>query len=91
MGGPHCLLCHPWYRRPPPLPVPVVLWPSIQVDLKAQVQPITRSILKVELTITPDFEFNPEIHGSGYVHGLLARCLSVCPCVPGARCVESAS
>lgn len=37
----------------------------VQVDLKAQVQPITRSILKVELTITPDFEFNPEIHGSG--------------------------
>ncbi len=38
-----------------------------KVELKASVQPITRSILKVELTITPDFEFNPEIHGTRFV------------------------
>ncbi len=37
-----------------------------QVELKAAVQPITRSILKVELTITPDFEFNAEVHGTRY-------------------------
>jgi pre-mRNA-splicing helicase BRR2 len=36
----------------------------LQLELQAQVQPITRSILKVELTITPDFEFNPEFHGA---------------------------
>lgn len=37
----------------------------LQLELQAQVQPITRSILKVELTITPDFEFAPEFHSAG--------------------------
>jgi hypothetical protein len=45
-------MCEMWWR-----------W-LLQLELQAQVQPITRSILKVELNITPDFEFNPEFHGA---------------------------
>ena len=36
-----------------------------RLELAAHVQPITRSVLKVELTITPDFAFNDDIHGWG--------------------------
>ena len=35
-----------------------------RLDLSATVQPITRSLLKVELTITPDFEWDEEFHGT---------------------------
>jgi len=35
-----------------------------RVDLSAHVQPITRSILRVDLTITPDFQWNSKVHGS---------------------------
>ncbi|BFZ63546.1 Pre-mRNA-splicing helicase BRR2 [Saitoella coloradoensis] len=35
-----------------------------KLELSAQVQPITRSLLNVELTITPDFEWNDAIHGN---------------------------
>ncbi|KAI9710141.1 MAG: DEIH-box ATPase [Bogoriella megaspora] len=34
------------------------------LDVKAQVQPLTRSTLKVELTITPDFEWDDQLHGA---------------------------
>ncbi|QIW95898.1 hypothetical protein AMS68_001416 [Peltaster fructicola] len=34
-----------------------------RLDLQAQVQPITRSLLRVELTITPRFEWDDELHG----------------------------
>ncbi|KAI4153866.1 MAG: hypothetical protein LQ340_002049 [Diploschistes diacapsis] len=34
-----------------------------RLDIQAQVQPITRSMLRVELTITPTFEWDNEIHG----------------------------
>ncbi|TMW65358.1 hypothetical protein Poli38472_008000 [Pythium oligandrum] len=35
-----------------------------KLELSAHVQPITRSMLKVDLIVTPDFEFNREIHGN---------------------------
>jgi len=35
-----------------------------RVDLTAHVQPITRSLLKIELTLTPDFQFDEKIHGA---------------------------
>jgi len=35
-----------------------------RLELSAHVQPITRTVLRVELTITPDFQFEPKIHGS---------------------------
>eukprot|EP00923_Selenidium_pygospionis_P000890 GHVN01001382.1.p1 GENE.GHVN01001382.1~~GHVN01001382.1.p1 ORF type:complete len:2211 (-),score=363.43 GHVN01001382.1:2249-8881(-) len=34
-----------------------------RLDLAAYVQPLTRSCLSVELTITPDFQWDPKIHG----------------------------
>ena len=34
-----------------------------RLDVQAQVQPVTRSMLRVELTITPTFEWDAEIHG----------------------------
>lgn len=34
-----------------------------RLELAAQCQPITRSMLRVELTITPNFEWDDEIHG----------------------------
>ncbi len=34
------------------------------LDLQGNVQPITRSLLKVELTITPDFQFDEKVHGN---------------------------
>lgn len=33
--------------------------------LTANVQPITRSMLRIDLTITPDFQYDFQIHGSG--------------------------
>ncbi|KAJ1627390.1 Sec63 Brl domain-containing protein [Pavlovales sp. CCMP2436] len=34
-----------------------------RLELSAHVQPITRTVLRVELTITPDFEFDVRTHG----------------------------
>merc|ERR1719424_2731854 len=35
-----------------------------RLELAAHVQPITRTVLRVELTITPDFQFEPKVHGN---------------------------
>ena len=35
-----------------------------RIEVNATVQPITRSCLKIELTINPDFQWDREIHGS---------------------------
>jgi pre-mRNA-splicing helicase BRR2 len=35
-----------------------------RLELQAQMQPITRTMLRMELTITPNFEWDPEIHGN---------------------------
>ncbi|KAF9504269.1 hypothetical protein BS47DRAFT_1355400 [Hydnum rufescens UP504] len=35
-----------------------------KLDLQAHVQPITRSLLRIDLTITPDFRWEQDIHGS---------------------------
>ncbi|KAG7383350.1 hypothetical protein PHYPSEUDO_003730 [Phytophthora pseudosyringae] len=35
-----------------------------KLELSAHVQPITRSMLKVDLVVTPDFEFSREVHGN---------------------------
>ncbi|CAI9118155.1 OLC1v1019682C1 [Oldenlandia corymbosa var. corymbosa] len=34
-----------------------------KLNLSARVQPITRSVLKFELTITPDFQWDDKVHG----------------------------
>ncbi|KAJ1439332.1 Sec63 Brl domain-containing protein [Ochromonadaceae sp. CCMP2298] len=33
-----------------------------RVALNAHILPVTRSLLKIDLTITPDFEFDPKVH-----------------------------
>ncbi|KAJ3286172.1 DEIH-box ATPase [Borealophlyctis nickersoniae] len=35
-----------------------------KLELAAHVQPITRSLLRIELTITPDFQFDEKVHGA---------------------------
>lgn len=35
-----------------------------KLDISVHVQPITRSMLKVELIVTPDFEFRRDVHGN---------------------------
>eukprot|EP01027_Heterolobosea_sp_BB2_P011038 GEZU01016104.1.p1 GENE.GEZU01016104.1~~GEZU01016104.1.p1 ORF type:complete len:2151 (-),score=711.87 GEZU01016104.1:145-6597(-) len=35
-----------------------------RLDLSANVQPITRSMIRVDLTITPDFQFTEKVHGA---------------------------
>lgn len=35
-----------------------------RVEVQAQVQPMTRSMLRVELSITPNFEWNDSLHGT---------------------------
>lgn len=34
-----------------------------RVEVQAQIQPLTRTMLRVELTITPNFEWDDEVHG----------------------------
>jgi len=34
-----------------------------RLDIEAHVQPITRTVLRLELSITPDFDFKEKIHG----------------------------
>lgn len=46
-----------------------------KLELSVHVQPITRSTLRVELTITPDFQWEEKVHGHcevGY-HGYMQR------------------
>ncbi|KAL8922071.1 MAG: hypothetical protein Q9208_005381 [Pyrenodesmia sp. 3 TL-2023] len=35
-----------------------------RLEVQAQVQPVTRSMLKIELTITPNFEWDEAVHGN---------------------------
>jgi pre-mRNA-splicing helicase BRR2 len=44
-----------------------------RVELQAQVQPMTRSMLRVELTITPKFEWDDEIHGAAETFWIIAE------------------
>jgi len=39
-----------------------------KLELSVHVQPITRSTLRVELTITPDFQWDDKVHGQSEVN-----------------------
>nr|DBA32090.1 TPA: hypothetical protein GDO54_007839 [Pyxicephalus adspersus] len=49
----------------------VHLFPKL--DLSVHIQPITRSTLKVELTITPDFQWDDKVHGSSEAFWILVE------------------
>jgi len=38
-----------------------------KLELSVHVQPITRSTLRVELTVTPDFQWDDKVHGQSEV------------------------
>ncbi|CAZ85684.1 unnamed protein product [Tuber melanosporum] len=44
-----------------------------RLDVQAQVQPVTRSLLKVELTITPDFIWDDAYHGTAETFWILVE------------------
>ncbi|CAG8952610.1 hypothetical protein HYFRA_00009716 [Hymenoscyphus fraxineus] len=44
-----------------------------RLDVQAQVQPMTRSMLRVELTITPKFEWDEEVHGTAESFWIIAE------------------
>ena len=51
-----------------------------KLDLSVHVQPITRSTLKVELTIAPDFQWDEKIHGQSEVCVVFNTCCDVHIC-----------
>ncbi|RKO87988.1 Sec63 Brl domain-containing protein, partial [Blyttiomyces helicus] len=44
-----------------------------RLELQAHVQPITRSMLRIELTITPDFQFDDKAHGGAEAFWILVE------------------
>lgn len=44
-----------------------------KLELSAHIQPITRSTLRVELTITPDFQWDEKIHGTSEAFWILVE------------------
>ncbi|XP_015119554.1 putative U5 small nuclear ribonucleoprotein 200 kDa helicase [Diachasma alloeum] len=44
-----------------------------KLDLSTHIQPITRSTLRVELTITPDFQWDDKVHGASEAFWILVE------------------
>ncbi|KAI4181858.1 MAG: hypothetical protein L6R41_006356 [Letrouitia leprolyta] len=44
-----------------------------RLEVQAQVQPVTRSMLRVELTITPNFEWDESVHGNAETFWVLVE------------------
>ncbi|XP_076308174.1 U5 small nuclear ribonucleoprotein l(3)72Ab isoform X1 [Tachypleus tridentatus] len=44
-----------------------------KLELSAHIQPITRSTLRVELTITPDFQWDEKVHGTSEAFWILVE------------------
>jgi pre-mRNA-splicing helicase BRR2 len=67
-----------------------------RLELGAHVQPLTRSLLRIDLTVTPDFAWDDKVHGSvepfwllvedadGEVRREAAAWLRICPYLHGA-------
>jgi replicative superfamily II helicase len=61
-----------------------------KLELSVHLQPITRSTLRVELTITPDFQWEEKIHGNSEVRRRLAHVLMhACTCTYMHTCSPS--
>ncbi|OTF82432.1 hypothetical protein BLA29_015440, partial [Euroglyphus maynei] len=44
-----------------------------KLELSAHIQPITRSTLKVELTIQPDFHWDERVHGNSQAFWIIVE------------------
>lgn len=44
-----------------------------KLEVSAYIQPITRSLLKMDITLVPDFQFDPALHGGAEVFWLLVE------------------
>jgi pre-mRNA-splicing helicase BRR2 len=44
-----------------------------KLDLQAHVQPITRSLLRIDLTITPDFQWDDRVHGASQAFWIIVE------------------
>ncbi|KAI7862372.1 Sec63 Brl domain-containing protein [Spinellus fusiger] len=44
-----------------------------RLDIQAHVQPVTRSLLKIELTITPDFQWDEKVHDTSEAFWILVE------------------
>ncbi|KDQ16775.1 hypothetical protein BOTBODRAFT_106485 [Botryobasidium botryosum FD-172 SS1] len=44
-----------------------------KLDLQAHVQPITRSLLRIDLTITPDFLWDEKVHGQSQIFWVMVE------------------
>lgn len=44
-----------------------------KVDLSCTIQPVTRSTLKVELVVTPDFEWDEKVHGNSVAFWIMVE------------------
>ena len=51
--------------------------PRLQLD--ASIQPLTRGLLRVDLVLTPDFQWDQEVHGYVEPFLILVRSLSAPP------------
>ena len=58
-----------------------------KLELSVHVQPITRSTLKVELTITPDFQWEEKVHGNSEVSPSWTSFSSFLVCIFECVCV----
>jgi pre-mRNA-splicing helicase BRR2 len=56
-----------------------------KLDLSAHVQPITRNVLKVELIITPDFQWDDKVHGSAGESTVERATVRELPLIPGRK------
>ncbi|KAI8374185.1 Sec63 Brl domain-containing protein [Radiomyces spectabilis] len=44
-----------------------------KIEIQAHVQPVTRSLLKMELTLTPDFQWDEKVHGMAEAFWILVE------------------
>ncbi|XP_075249167.1 U5 small nuclear ribonucleoprotein 200 kDa helicase-like [Convolutriloba macropyga] len=44
-----------------------------KLDLSSHIQPVTRSTLKVELTVTPDFKWDDKVHGTSQAFWIMVE------------------
>ncbi|KAL7981319.1 hypothetical protein Chor_002215 [Crotalus horridus] len=74
-GGSPCAPCDRELIRMPKMGKTIHKYVHLfpKLELSVHLQPITRSTLKVELTITPDFQWDEKVHGSSEAFWILVE------------------